>query len=75
MVFDNISDGDNTRAGKIVSGAIKGIAYAPLLSEVGWESLQTRLERRKIILFADILHANAAHYLQDDPPPPSIRPV
>ena len=63
MAFDNISDGDNTRleriqkrAGKTVSGAIKGTAYATILSELGWESLQSRRERRKLILFADIVH-------------------
>ena len=61
VAFDNISDGDNTRleriqkrAGKIVSGAIKGTAYATILSELGWESLQARRERRKLVLFADI---------------------
>ena len=43
VAFDNISDGDNTRlerikkhAGKTVSGAIKGTAYATILSELGW---------------------------------------
>ena len=42
MAFDNISDGDNTRverikkrAGKTVSGAMKGTAYATILSELG----------------------------------------
>ena len=45
VAFDNISEGDNTRleriqkrAGKTVSGAIKGTAYATILSELGWES-------------------------------------
>ena len=76
MAFDNISDGDNTRlermkklAGEIVSGAIKGTAYATILSELGWESLQARRERRKLILFADIIHGNAPSYLQQDLPP------
>ena len=76
MAFDSISDGDKTRPeriqkrdGKIVSGAIKGTAYATILSELGWESLQARLERRKLILFADIVHGNAPNYLQQDLPP------
>ena len=76
VAFDNISDGDNTRlkiiqkrAGNIVSGAIKGTAYATILSELGWESLQARRERRKLILFADIVHGNALNYLQQDLPP------
>ena len=76
VAFDNISDGDNTRleriqkrAGKTVSGAIKGTAYATILSELGWESLQARRERRKLILFADIVHGNAPNYLQQDLPP------
>ena len=49
VAFDNISDGDNTRleriqkrAGKTVPGATKGTAYATILSELGWESLQAR---------------------------------
>ena len=73
VAFDNISDGDNTRleriqkrAGKTVSGAIKGTAYAKILSKLGWESLQARRERRKLILFADIVHGNAPSYLQQD---------
>ena len=57
------------RAGKTVSGAIKGTAYATILSELGWESLQARRERRKLILFADIVHGNAPSYLQQDLPP------
>ena len=76
VAFDNISDGDNTRleriqkrAGKTVSGAIKGTAYATILSELGWESLQARRERRKLILFAVIVHGNAPSYLQQDLPP------
>ena len=80
MAFDNISDGDNTcleriqkRAGKTVSGAIKGTAFATILSELGWESLQARRKRRKIILFADIVHGNAPSYLQQDLPPPSVQ--
>ena len=76
VAFDNISDGDNTRleriqkrAGKTVSGAIKGTAYATILPELGWESLQARRERRKLIFFADIVHGKAPSYLQQDPPP------
>ena len=76
VAFDNISDGDNTRleriqkrAGETVSGAIKGTAYATIFSELGWESLQVRRERRKLILFADIVHGNAPSYLQQDLPP------
>ena len=76
VAFDNISDGDNTlleriqkRAGKTVFGAIKGTAYGTILSELGWESLQARRERRKLILFADIVHGNAPSYLQQDLPP------
>ena len=78
VAFDTISDGDYTRleriqkrAGKTVSGAIKGTVYATILSELGWESLQARRERRKLILFADIVHGNAPSYLQQDLPHPS----
>ena len=34
-------------AGKIVSGAIKGTAYATILSELSWESLQAHREHMK----------------------------
>ena len=36
---------------------------------IGWESLQARRERGKLILFADIVHGNAPNYLQQDLPP------
>ena len=64
------------RAGKIVSGAIRGTAYATILSEISWESSQARRERRKLILFADILHGNAPNYLQRNlPHPSSLEPL
>ena len=50
------------------------LAHNIFISELGWELLQARRERRKLILFAAIVHGNAPYYLQDPPPPP-IRPV
>ena len=79
MAFDNISDGDNTRleripkrAGKIVSGAIKGTVYATILSELGWESLQARRERRKLIYLPTssmVMHLTIYNRISPLPPP------
>ena len=75
VVFDSISDGVNTRIDKKIENVLvncfrchKGIAYAAILLELGWESLQARRERRKLILFADSVHGNAPSYLQQDLP-------
>ena len=75
VVFTNFSDGDNNRiekiqkrAGKIVSGAVKGTSYETIITELGWESLEVGRERRKLILFSDIVHGHAPDYLQTDLP-------
>ena len=54
------------RAGKIVSGAIRGTPSNKIYTELSWESLQSRREDKMIILYADILH---------DRTPSSLKPI
>ena len=56
------------RAGKIVSGAIKGTSYDVIISELGWEPLNVRRNRRQLF-FSDIVHNHTPSYLCDDLPP------
>ena len=51
-LFDKIQK----RAGKIVSGAIRGTSSIKIYTELSWESLQSRRENKMIILYSDILH-------------------
>ena len=57
------------RAGKIVSGAIKGTSYDVIISELGWEPLNVRRNRRQLLFFSDIVHNHTPSYLCDDLPP------
>lgn len=51
------------RAGKIVSGAIRGTPSDILYGELDWESLDKRRERRMLLLYSDIIHDRAPSYL------------
>ena len=51
------------RAGKIVSGAIRGTSCIKIYTELSWESLQFRRENKMIILYSDILHDGTPSYL------------
>ena len=51
-LFDKIQK----RAGKIVSGAIRGTSSIKTYTELSWESLQSRRENKMIILYSDKLH-------------------
>ena len=57
------------RAGKIVSGAIKGTLYDVIITELGWEPLNVRRSRRQLLFFSDIVHNHTPSYLCDDLPP------
>ena len=59
-LFDKIQK----RAGKIVSGAIRGTPSIKIYTELSWESLQSRREDKMIILYADILHDRTPSYLK-----------
>ena len=60
------------RAGKIVSGAIKGTSYDVIINELGWEPLNVRRNRRQLLFYSDIVHNHTPSYLCDDLPP-SVR--
>ena len=51
------------RAGKIVSGAIRGISSDVLFSELSWETLESRRDKRMLTLYSDITHDRAPSYL------------
>ena len=59
-LFDKIQK----RAGKIVSGAIRGTSSIKIYTELSWESLQSRRENKMIILYSDILHDRTPSYLK-----------
>ena len=56
-------------AARIISGATKLCRIDKLFSELGWESLQTRRDKHKLILFYKILHGLAPNYLANLVPP------
>lgn len=67
---DNLDKLDKVhkRAGKIVSGAIRGTSSETIYHELSWESLDTRREKRKLLLYSDIMHNRAPPYLQEHIP-------
>ena len=75
-VWDNCStatkkqlDAIHLEAARIISGATKLCSIDKLFSELGWESLQTRRDKHKLIIFYKILHGLAPNYLADLIPP------
>ena len=54
---DTESDLDSVQyeAGKIVTGAMKGISRQRLVSELGWEELKTRRAIHKLTLYFKIV--------------------
>jgi len=52
------------RAGKIVSGAIRGTPSETIFNELAWESLEARREKRKLLFYSDIIQNRAPSYLQ-----------
>ena len=59
----------HTESARIVSGATKHCSIEKLLVELGWESLQSRRNKHKLILFYKILHGLTSDYLNDLLPP------
>ena len=57
------------RAGEIVSGAIKGTSCDVIISELGWEPLNVRPNRKQLLFVSDIVHNHTPSYLCDDLPP------
>ena len=59
----------HSESARIVSGANKLCSIEKLFVELGWESLQSRRNKHKLILFYKILHGLAPDYLCDLLPP------
>lgn len=71
VVFDNctaeckqILESLQKRAGKIVTGAIRGTPSDLLYAELNWKPLEVRRSNHKIIFFSKIVHKTAPPYLQ-----------
>ena len=72
VLLCNISDSQKEnlelvqkRAGKIISGAIRGVSRDIIYLELGWDSLEKRREKHIIFLFHKIVHGNTPAYLSD----------
>ena len=53
------------RAGRIVSGATRGVSRNVIYSELGWESLEKRRERHCILYLYKILHGQTPAFLSE----------
>ena len=53
------------RAGRIISGATRGVPRNIIYTELGWESLEKRRERHCILYFHKILHGQTPAFLSD----------
>ena len=53
------------RAGRIVSGAIKGTSTSVIYHELGWSSLESRREQHIVLFMHKVIHGNIPGYLQD----------
>ena len=76
IVWDNCSmetkkqlDAIHVEAARIITGATKLCSIDNLYSELGWESLQSRRNKHKLVVFYKILHGSAPNYLADLIPP------
>ena len=63
VLLTNLTESDSLkmekvkkRAGKIVSGAIKGTSYDVIINELGWEPLNVRRNRSQLLFFSDIVY-------------------
>ena len=80
VVFDNLSNQDNLRlenvqrrAALVCTGALKSTESLKLLTDLEWESLQSRRNRAKLILLYKIMHGKAPLYLQNLLPPNTVQ--
>ena len=72
IVWDNCSQGNSfllenvqVAAGRIITGLRKKSSRCALYSELGWKPLSIRRERQKLLMFYEIVHGIAPHYLQE----------
>ena len=75
-VWDNCSnqcksqlESIHNEAARIVSGATKLCSIQKLLAELGWETLQERRSKHKLVLFFKIINGLTPSYLSDLLPP------
>ena len=75
-VWDNASadskkqlDAVHIEAARIITGTTKLCSIEKLLSDLGWESLQNRRNKHKLIIFYKIINGLAPNYLLDLVPP------
>ncbi|MCG8092513.1 MAG: hypothetical protein JAZ17_02615 [Candidatus Thiodiazotropha endolucinida] len=75
-VWDNCStecknnlESIHNEAGRIVSGATKLCSIEKLLAELGWETLQARRTKHKLVVFYKIINGLTPDYLSDLVPP------
>ena len=78
IVFDNCTKEEQAhiesvhkRAGRIISGAIRGTSSNAIFTELGWENMQHRRQQHKCLFYHDIINminGNAPQYLIDDLP-------
>ena len=61
-------DAAHVEAARIVLGSTKLNSIDRLFMKVGWESIQTRRNNRKLTTFYKIMHALAPPYLLDPIP-------
>ena len=62
-------DAIHIEAARIITGATKLCNISLLLSDLGWESLQDRRNKHKLIIFYKIIHGLTPSYLTDILPP------
>ena len=56
-------------AARIITGTTKLISKTNLLREIGWDTLQQRRKKHKLIKFFNMYHGNTPQYLSDLVPP------
>ena len=76
IIWDNCSmetkkqlDAIHIEAARIITGATKLCSIDNLYRELGWESLQSRRNKHKLVVLYKILHGTAPNYLADLIPP------
>jgi hypothetical protein len=76
VVFDNCTaleahslEQVQRRAARFCTGAFKRTPYKPLLDELGWESLEDRRRKAKLVLMFKIINNLTPTYLKEQIPP------
>ena len=59
----------HNEAARIITGATKLCSISKLLADLGWETLQARRSKHKLVIFYKMLNGSAPEYLQTLVPP------